>query len=206
MTKKADEKQSFITEARRTQIVDAAITTLDEIGYVHASLAQIAKRAGISTALISYHFKDKNDLMDQTLIMLVTDAAAYVLERTRAAATAREKLHSFIAASLAYQATRPKHNTALIEIVFHARTPDNIPYYKLSDDEEEPLLHELHQILYDGQSSGEFREFNVHVMASAIQGAIGEYTAHSGIAGKVDLESYNAELAVLFDKAVLGNI
>lgn len=42
-------KQSFIAEARREQIIEAAINTLDEIGYVKASLAQIAKNAGIST-------------------------------------------------------------------------------------------------------------------------------------------------------------
>jgi TetR/AcrR family transcriptional repressor of bet genes len=48
-----------------------------------------------------------------------------------------------------------------------------------------------------------FREFNVLVMASVIQGAIGEYTATASISGKVDLESYSAELVNLFDKAIL---
>ena len=33
-------KQSFIVEARREQIIGAAIKTLDEIGYVSASLSQ----------------------------------------------------------------------------------------------------------------------------------------------------------------------
>lgn len=203
--KKTDEKQSFISEARRAQIVDAAITTLDEIGYVYASLAQIAKRAGISTALISYHFKDKNDLMDHTLMMLLNDVASYVLERTNAAATPREKLHAYIASSLAYQGTRPKHNTALIEIVFHARTPENVPYYKLSDGEEEPLVLVLQQILRDGQTKGEFCEFNVLVMASVIQGAIGEYMANTSISAQVDLESYSAELVQIFDKAIISD-
>lgn len=83
--------------------------------------------------MISYHFKDKNDRMDHTLMTLLHDEASYVMERTKTAATPREKLHAFITSSLAYQGTRPKHNTALIEIVFHARTPDNVPYYKLND-------------------------------------------------------------------------
>src|SRR5689334_8077765 len=43
--KATEEKQSFIAEA--------ATVTLDEIGYANASLAQIAKCAGSSTALIS---------------------------------------------------------------------------------------------------------------------------------------------------------
>lgn len=167
------EKQSFIAGARRTQIIDAAITTLDEIGFVNASLAQIAKRAKISTALISYHFKDKNDLMDHTLMTLVAASTSYIVERTRAAATVREKLHTFITSSLAYQGTRPKQFIALLEIVFNARTPENVPYYKLNDKEEEPIVLELLQLLSDGQAKGDFGEFNVYVMANAIQGEIG---------------------------------
>ncbi|KJS49545.1 TetR/AcrR family transcriptional regulator [Desulfosporosinus sp. BICA1-9] len=204
---KAEEKQSFIAEARRTQIVDAAITTLDEIGYVNASLAQIAKRAGISTALISYHFKDKNDLMDHTLMALLASSTSYVLARTKAENTVREKLHAYISASLAYQGTHAKHNAALLEIVFNARTPENIPYYKLSDDEEEPVMLELKQILHDGQNKGEFRQFNVDVMASAITGAIGEYMllANPNITAKVDLESYSEELVKIFDKTIVND-
>lgn len=203
--KKTDEKQSFIAEARRAQIVDAAIETLDDIGYVNASLAQIAKRAGISTALISYHFKDKNDLMDYTLIKLLSAASSYVSERTEAAVTSREKLHAYIVSSVAYQATRPKHSTALIEIIFHSRTPDNVPYYKLNDDEEEPLALQLQQILLDGQSKGEFREFHVHVMASVIQGAIGEFLANPNLAERIGLETYSTELINLFDKAIMND-
>lgn len=208
-SKKADEKQSFISEARRSQIIEAAITTLDEIGYLNASLAQIAKRAGISTALISYHFKDKNDLMDQTLMTLLASSTSYVLERTNAETTGREKLHAYISSSLAYQGTHPKHNSALLEIIFNARTPENIPYYKLGDDEdeeEEALLLELKQILLDGQTKGEFRQFNVHVMASAINGAIGEYmlVANPNLTSKVDLETYSTELVEIFDKTVVN--
>lgn len=77
-----------------------------------------------------------------------------MLERTKAENTAREKLHAYITASLAYQGTHSKHNIALLEIVFNARTPENVPYYKLSDDEEEPVILELKQILRDGQIKG----------------------------------------------------
>ncbi|MBK3494253.1 TetR family transcriptional regulator [Viridibacillus sp. YIM B01967] len=50
------------------QIMQAAIMPLDEIGFVKISLSQIAKRAGIFTALVSYHFSGKSDLMNYVLI------------------------------------------------------------------------------------------------------------------------------------------
>lgn len=197
---KADEKTTFITEARRKQIIEAAIVTLNEIGYVKSSLAQIAKRAKVSTALISYHFRDKNDLMNATLLQLITDKTSYISERIQAISTVRDKLHAFIKTSITYHSERSAYNTALIEIVFHARTPDNVPYYKLNNDEDDPLANELHQILKKGQSKGVFYKFNVSVIASAIQGAIDEYLF---INSKIDLELCSIELVRLFDRAIV---
>lgn len=134
---------------------------------------------------------------------LLAGVTSYVLERTKAENTAREKLHTYIESSLAYQGTHPKHNTALLEIVFNARTPDNVPYYKLGDEEEEEVILELQQILRDGQTKGEFCQFNVHVMANVIQGAIGEYLFNRNISAKVDLESYSEELVKIFDKVTI---
>lgn len=201
---KQEEKQSFIAEARRAQIIDAAIKTLDEVGYVQASLAQIAKRAGISTALISYHFADKDDLMNHVLLNLLEQSTAYVLEKVRQHHTPQERLDAFILASLAYQGTHPAHNSALVEIIFNARTPEKIPYYKLSEEDEEPLLRELQQILQDGQGMGVFGTFNIDVMSSLIQGAIGEYMLSTAITKKVDLENYSSELIKIVRQAVRG--
>jgi TetR/AcrR family transcriptional regulator, transcriptional repressor of bet genes len=102
--------------------------------------------------------------MNHVLMNLLEKSTSYILERVRQDDTPHEKLNAFIIASLVYQRTHPAHNSALIEIVFNARTPDKIPYYKLSDDEEEPLLRELQHILQDGQAKGVFSAFNVDVM------------------------------------------
>lgn len=201
----ATEKQSFIAEARRMQIIEAAIVTLDEIGYASASLAQIAKRAGISTALISYHFRDKNDLMDHTLTALGAATTEYVIARMRDTSSVRDKFLAYIDASLAYQGTQLPRYMALLEIVFHARTQENVPYYKIGDEEEEPVLRELIQALEEGQQRGQFRaDFNAQIMANAIRGAIGEYLLNPTLTAKVSLEEYSAELVRLFDRAILA--
>jgi len=188
-----EEKTSFIAEARREQIMNGAIATLDEIGYAQSSLSQIAKRAGVSTALISYHFVDKSDLMNHLLMKLMERSATYIMDRVAQATTARQKLDTFIEASLAYQGTNPAHYIALLEIVFHARTPDNISYYRVEDDED-VIQHELQQILREGQATGEFSSFHVEVLASMIQGAVGEYMSSAAITRQVDLETYGQEL------------
>ncbi|UAT32817.1 TetR family transcriptional regulator (plasmid) [Bacillus badius] len=202
---KMEGKQSFIAEARREQIIEAAIKTLDEIGYVKASLAQIAKRARISTALISYHFADKSDLMNHLLTNLLEGSTTYILKGVHQETTHHGKIKAFITASLAYQGTHPERNTALIEIIFNARTPDNIPYYKLSEDEDEDLImNELRIILHDGQAKGVFGEFNVDVMANMIQGAIGEYMFNADITKKIDWKTYSRELVSIVNQALKG--
>jgi AcrR family transcriptional regulator len=56
-------RPTLTEQARRAQIIAAAMETIAELGYAHASFAQIAKRAGLSsTGLISYHFASKKEL------------------------------------------------------------------------------------------------------------------------------------------------
>lgn len=202
MDNSGETKKSFIGEVRREQIIEATIKTLDEIGYVKTSLSQIAKRAGISTGLISYHFTDKNDLMNHLLMDLIESSNSYIMEQVSKEAAPKRKLNAFIKSSLDYQGTHHSRNIALIEIVFNARTPENIPYYKLDEeDDEDQIMCVLLQILRDGQEKKEFGKFNADVMANFIQGAIGEYMINAAITKKVDLETYCDELIDIVQKA-----
>ncbi len=191
-------KRSFIEEARRTQIVSAAIETLAEIGYVKASLSQIAKRAGISTSLIPYHFKDKDDLMEQMVNEISMSWTSYVQEKVTEGISAREKLHIYIESNLAYMGTRPKHFLALLELVFNVRNADGSLRYVM--DEEDPSVIPLEKLLTEGQKTGEFRQFNVHNMALAIRGTIDQFLGQMN-KSRSELESYTAEIIELFDRA-----
>lgn len=54
-------------QERRPQILWAAIETVAECGIEGSTLKAIAQRAGVSTGMITYYFKDKNDLMESAL-------------------------------------------------------------------------------------------------------------------------------------------
>lgn len=187
-----DDRQSFIAEARREQIIKAAIDVLREIGYVSTSLGKIAKKANISTGLISYHFSGKEDLMNNTLLYLVENEWNFINERVERKNSASEKLIAFIEASLAHQITNRINNIALIEIVFNARTPDHVPYYLLEDDEEDLKSGLLKEILLQGQESKEFGAFNPKVISTVIQGAISESMLTSQNEGSI--EEFSEEL------------
>lgn len=194
------DQPSFIAEARREQIIKATIEALDEIGYVNVSLAKIAKKAKVSTGLISYHFSDKEDLLNSTLDYLLKKQYQYIKERVSSKKSAYDQLVAFIDASLAYQGTHSVNNIALIEILFHARTPDNVPYYKMANDEEDPLYVQLEEILRHGQETKEFCDFNPKNVSIMIQGAIAESMLLTGEG--FDLEGYRNELITMVNKMI----
>jgi len=52
---------------RRRQLIDATLDTINDVGINDATIAQIARRAGVSTGIISHYFKDKNGLLEATM-------------------------------------------------------------------------------------------------------------------------------------------
>jgi AcrR family transcriptional regulator len=61
-----------ITDARREQIVRAALEVIAERGFQDTRLADIAERAGTSAPAVLYHFKAKDEILD-AVVSLVED-------------------------------------------------------------------------------------------------------------------------------------
>lgn len=194
---------SFIAEARREQIILACIDTLEEVGYNNLSLTKVAKKAKISTGLISYHFNDKLYLMNRTLQFLVEKQYQFISNRVLLAQSEINKLEAFIEAHLAYQETHYKNNIALIEIVFNARNEENVPYYRIEDDEEDDALRTmLLDILKTGQQNGVFsNSFRIDTLASFILGAIEERMLKAN--SSISIENYSDELIKMVKKLTI---
>src|ERR1700691_4156846 len=95
-SKGADDNRTFVTKARRAQIVEAAIDTVAEVGYANASLARIAVRLGITKGVISYHFAGKDDLIAEIVTQVLQQARAYMQPRVEAQTTGPEMLRAYI--------------------------------------------------------------------------------------------------------------
>lgn len=193
--------KSFIAKARQEQIIQAVIEVLNEIGYVQTSLAKIAKQAKISTGLVSYHFSDKEDLINHTLMYLMTVQVNYIKEHIEAETGAYQKLTAFIKASLHYQKQYYANNVAMLEIIFNARDGDNTPYYKLVNEGDDPIYVMLEQILAQGQQERVFAaELQPKTVSILINGAIGESMLLQN--ETFDMEGYQAELMKMVTKVV----
>ena len=58
---------------RQKQLIRANLMVIDRVGLADASLALIAKEAGVSTGIVSHYFGDKNGLLDACMRQILSD-------------------------------------------------------------------------------------------------------------------------------------
>ncbi len=78
---------------RRKQLIDATLTAVDQVGMHDASIALIAKLAGVSNGIISHYFQDKSGLLEATMRHLMNQLIEAQRERRLALAQDTPLLH-----------------------------------------------------------------------------------------------------------------
>ena len=194
--------RTLASSARRAQIVAATVDVIAGEGMPQASFARIADRAGLSsTRLISYHFAGKDELIEAVVRDVLDTMAAYVGERIDAAESsdgsgnATAILRAYIEGNIGFIATHRAHMQALLQIVLRS---GGLP----SGAAEGPAQSPLEGLLRHGQSTGEFRDFDVSAVASAIQRAIEGLPFMLAAQPDLDCDRYAAELVELYLRGV----
>lgn len=191
--------RSFIEEARRSQIVASAVEVIAEVGFAQASLARIAKHAGISKGVISYHFAGKEELMVEVVERTFVAVADHVLARMEGLQSATELLRTHILAVAEHMRGHRAQLKALGEIFTNLRDAEGRPRYGIKASEE--VYQAIERIYRLGQESGEFREFDPRVMAVSHQSAIDAMFAYWMAYPGHDLDAHARELAGIFERA-----
>jgi len=197
--------RTFTEVTRRAQIVQCAADAMAETGYARASMAEIARRAGIAKSVISYHFEDKNELM-QELISTAVRAFSEFMEPLLAAETSADgKIRAYLTGCAEYMIRYRNLHLAVLEIAFNALGPEGQPL--VASMPFEAHTPTLEQILRQGQKSGELRRFDIAVMAGLLRSA----TTHTMVLAlradsDLDLAAYAVELATTFHLATTAHV
>jgi TetR/AcrR family fatty acid metabolism transcriptional regulator len=186
-----DQTRSFIEQARRAQIMHAAVETIAELGFAKASLVRIAGRAGISPGLISYHFAGKDELIERVVTETVAEIGAAMQRRVGDADTYLDTLRALISGFVLFCAENRTRMYALREIETNGGPAP------ASD-----TVGELTGLLADGQRDGEFREFDPRLMAVTIDAALHAVPGQLYTRSDLDPAHYAEELAETFAQAV----
>ena len=111
-------------EARRVQLVEVTIDSLAEMGFVGTTLAEIARRAGVSPGLVAHYFGDKDGLLEATFRRLARTIAVRMRSVLALAHTPRERVQAVIDTNLAPEEFDKRTGTAWLAFwgqVLHVR-------------------------------------------------------------------------------------
>jgi AcrR family transcriptional regulator len=194
-------QRSFIEQARREQIVGAAIDVLHESGFAATSLGAIAERIGVSKGVISYHFTGKDEVLREVIAHVLAEARAYMVPRIAAAGSYAEALRLYVTSNFEYISAHRRKIIAFAEIM-NGMPPagaEPAPY----DEGRQRATEELADLLAAGQAAGEFGGgFSASVAAVSLRASVDVLSVLLRADPDLDLGAYGAELLRLYERAV----
>lgn len=180
------EARTFIEEARRAQILEAAAQVVASHGYVGTSLAKIAETANVSKSVVSYHFDGKDELMRLLAHKVMEDTWKYMEDRVYQIDSPAQQIRAWFSSQTEYFAANRVWLLAMGEVVHNHRGSDGALAFDSDFGEE---LEEVTRILKLGQEIGEFRDFDAaRVAIVLIRGVSGFLIAWAADAS-IDIET-----------------
>mgnify|MGYP006422787323 CR=1 FL=1 len=84
---------------RKRQLIDATIATIHEHSFAEATIARIARRAGLSPGIIAHYFGGKDALLAATMRHLLTELLRDATERLKRARSPMERVDAVVSAN-----------------------------------------------------------------------------------------------------------
>jgi TetR/AcrR family transcriptional regulator, transcriptional repressor of bet genes len=111
---------------RRQQLIDAAIASIHEHGFSSATVARIARKAGVSTGIVHHYFADKNDLLAATMRAMLDILRREAAMRMRLSKTPIERIYAIIHASYGDEQFSEEVFSAWLALYGNARDSDKL--------------------------------------------------------------------------------
>jgi AcrR family transcriptional regulator len=145
-----------IAEARRGQLLHAALDVISERGFADTRIADIADRVGISPALVIYYFGTKDQLLTEAIRYYEDAWHAEGKRRMDKLPTAALRLEEFVAMNLLPDSDPKLEGNWQLWLDFWAqaaRNPDVASVQRKSDERWREVIVSL---VLAGQDAGEF--------------------------------------------------
>jgi TetR/AcrR family fatty acid metabolism transcriptional regulator len=191
-------KGTFTQGARRAQLVGCAIEALVEVGYQQASVAEVARRAGVSKGVVTYYFPARDELIWAVVATVFASITEQVGDRLDDVPP-RRFVAVYLGAWVDYYRTHRREMMAIAEIWTSFRDADGRPHLDARTLGQERALVEA--ALVAGQAEGALGVFSPRVMAVTLKAALDGLLAQLALDPDLDLDAYRDELIALFDRA-----
>jgi TetR/AcrR family transcriptional regulator, fatty acid metabolism regulator protein len=198
----ASEPVTFTQRKRRDQLVECAIDAIVEVGFARASVAEVARRAGVSKGVVTYHFPAKDALIQAVIADVIDEMAQYLEPRLRAANPwqyPERFIAAYLTAWIGYIQTHGRQVLALVRTysAFRDATGRPNPAFEVRATE----IDIVRRALQHGKETGRLGRFDPAIMAAVMKAALDDLLTQYADNPELDLEAYRAELIAMFEAA-----
>jgi AcrR family transcriptional regulator len=141
-------------DERKATILDAVLRVIIDVGYTEMTVGDVAKVAGVSTALVHYHFTSKNELIVAALRAACEDDKQLRASVATGDGTALARLDRVLCGSLP---AGPEDASWLLWIETWGETRREPAIRTAMDDLNEHEHRVLVELISEGVADGEFR-------------------------------------------------
>ncbi len=138
---------------RRSEILDAVVGVIIDVGFTEMTVADVAKRAGVSTALVHYHFSSKAELIAAALRSASEDDKQFRDAIVEGPGTATARLHRLLSESLPDDASDASW---LLWIETWGETRRDNEIRQIMSDLDAHEIASIMALIAAGQQAGEF--------------------------------------------------
>ena len=140
--------------ASRDRVLRACMDVITEVGIDQVRLAEIARRAGMSSGQVMYYFDSKEHILLETLAWREQDETSHRRQELPAAAAGWPRLELFVSLYLPSDLTDP---VWILWMEAWARAPHNKKVSQFLDELMQPWREDLAEIVDQGTRAGAFR-------------------------------------------------
>jgi TetR/AcrR family fatty acid metabolism transcriptional regulator len=194
------DRGTFTQAARRAQLVGCAIDALVEVGYQQTTVAEVARRAGVSKGVVTYYFPARDELLWAVVATVFASIGEHVGSRLEDVSPGRF-VATYLGAWVDYFRTYRREMMAIAELWTSFRDAGGRPHLDARTLGQERALVEA--ALTAGQAEGTLGVFSPRVMAVTLKAALDGLLAQLALDPALDLDAYRDELVALFDRATL---
>ena len=196
-----DGASTFTQLKRRDQLVDCAIDAIAELGFPRTSVAEVARRAGVSKGVVTYHFAAKDDLIGAVIAHVIDSMAEFLQPRLYAAEPDKFPENSSRLTSLPGSSTTGPTPETLLRWSGSTTASGTSPAPEPAFDVRADEVTIVEQVLKRGQAKGQMGAFSARVMAASMKAVLDDVLIQFADDPDLDLEAYGNELVALFERA-----